>query len=91
MFLTVQIVAVCLAAVAMSLSLAHALEDVDAVYRTALDAGGRSIREPSDQFHGDRSAGIEDRWGNTWWLATQVEDIDEKELKRREAEFRKPS
>jgi uncharacterized glyoxalase superfamily protein PhnB len=64
------------------------VEDVDAVYRSALEAGGTSIREPSDQFYGDRSAGIEDRWNNQWWLATHIGDVGAQEMKRREAEFR---
>jgi PhnB protein len=33
------------------------LEDVDAAYKRAVGAGGKSLREPTDQFYGDRSAG----------------------------------
>ncbi len=49
--------------------------DVDAAYRRALDAGCESLREPADQSYGDRSAGLKDRWGNEWWLATHVKDV----------------
>jgi uncharacterized glyoxalase superfamily protein PhnB len=38
---------------------------------------------PADQFYGDRNAGVEDSNGNQWWMATHVEDVSEKELKRR--------
>ena len=57
--------------------------DVDALYRQALSAGARSIREPEDQFYGDRSAGVEDAWHNQWWIATHMEDVNDKEMKKR--------
>jgi len=48
--------------------------EVDADYRRALEAGAESLREPADQTYGDRSAGVKDRWGNEWWLATRIMD-----------------
>lgn len=65
------------------------LEDVDAVYRRALAAGGRSEREPTDQFYGDRSAGIESPNGISWWIATHVEDVSPEEIARRAEEAAK--
>jgi uncharacterized glyoxalase superfamily protein PhnB len=59
--------------------------DVDAAYRQALQAGGRSIMEPADQFYGDRGAGVEDPAGNNWWLATRKEMLTTQELGRRVA------
>lgn len=59
--------------------------NVDEVYRRALKAGGRSEREPTDQFYGDRSAGVSDPAGNQWWIATHVEDVTPEELQRRAA------
>jgi uncharacterized glyoxalase superfamily protein PhnB len=44
--------------------------DADAVYRRALEAGGTSLREPTDQPYGDREAGIKDASGNFWYIAT---------------------
>jgi uncharacterized glyoxalase superfamily protein PhnB len=61
------------------------VDDVDSMYRRALEAGGESLREPEDQFYGDRSAGIKDRFGNQWWLATHVEDVSPEEMQRRQA------
>lgn len=46
------------------------VEDCDATYRRALDAGATSLEAPSDQFYGDRRAMIRDAWGNTWQIAT---------------------
>jgi PhnB protein len=63
------------------------LKDVDATYQKALDAGGTSLREPTDEFYGDRSAGVRDDWGNEWWIATHIEDVDEEEIVRRAKEF----
>jgi tRNA-Thr(GGU) m(6)t(6)A37 methyltransferase TsaA len=46
------------------------VEDVDASYRRALGAGGRSLEEPTDMPYGDRRAMVEDRWGTVWQIAT---------------------
>ncbi len=59
------------------------LENVDEVYRRALAAGGISLREPRDEFYGDRGGGVEDPSGNQWWIATHVEDVAPEELQRR--------
>jgi PhnB protein len=57
--------------------------DADAAYRRALSAGATSEREPADQFYGDRVAGVRDRWGNRWSIATHIEDLPPDELQRR--------
>jgi uncharacterized glyoxalase superfamily protein PhnB len=62
--------------------------DVDAVYRRTVEAGGVSIKEPQDQFYGDRTAGVTDMNGNQWWLGMHIEDISTEELQRRHAEAR---
>lgn len=64
------------------------MENVDAVYERALKAKGTSVREPRDEFYGDRAAAVTDQWGNTWWIATHIEDVDENELERRSKEAR---
>ena len=51
------------------------VQDVDAVYQRALQAGATSLMEPADQFYGDRSAGVQDPVGNQWWIATHQEDV----------------
>jgi uncharacterized glyoxalase superfamily protein PhnB len=63
------------------------VEDVDAVYQRALQAGASALREPENQFYGDRSAGVKDAFGNQWWLATHVEDVSPEELQRRQDEL----
>lgn len=59
------------------------VEDADALYKRALQAGAASVREPSDQFYGDRSAGVKDPAGNQWWIHTHIEDVPPEEIKRR--------
>jgi uncharacterized glyoxalase superfamily protein PhnB len=61
------------------------VDDVDAMYKSSLAAGAKSLREPEDQFYGDRSAGVVDAFGNQWWLATHVEDVSEEEMQKRMA------
>jgi uncharacterized glyoxalase superfamily protein PhnB len=63
------------------------VEDVDAVYQRAVEAGASSLREPENQFYGDRSGGVKDAFGNQWWLATHVEDVSPEELQRRQDEL----
>lgn len=59
--------------------------DTDALYHLALQAGATSLREPTDQFYGDRMAGVQDPVGNHWWIATRTENVPPAELARRAA------
>jgi PhnB protein len=59
------------------------VDDCDAAYARALAAGAVSVRPPLDKFYGDRDAGVKDGWGNTWWIATHLEDVPADELRRR--------
>jgi PhnB protein len=66
--------------------------DTDTAYQRALKAGATSVREPADQFYGDRTGGVKDAFGNTWWIATHMEDVSREELQKRvEAERKKES
>jgi len=51
------------------------MDDVDAVYKRALQAGAASLSEPADQPYGDRIAGVKDPFGNVWYIATHIEDV----------------
>jgi PhnB protein len=46
--------------------------DADAVYDQAIRAGGKSIYAPANQSYGDRNGGVEDLWGNQWFVATPI-------------------
>jgi len=47
--------------------------DVDATYRTALQAGAASVQEPVKKEDEDKRGGVRDAGGTTWWIATRVE------------------
>lgn len=49
--------------------------DVDSSYERALAAGAESLQAPADQPYGDRSAGVKDPFGNRWFLATHLRDV----------------
>jgi PhnB protein len=46
------------------------VDDVDATYRRALEAGATSVEEPLDLPYGDRRGMVRDAWGNLWQIAT---------------------
>ena len=73
----------------MPASIALYVENVDATYARALEAGATSIREPANQFYGDRSGGVKDLAGNHWWIATHVEEIPPQELRLRAEQWMK--
>jgi PhnB protein len=52
------------------------VNDTDATYRRALEAGARALEEPSDMPYGDRRCMVEDKWGNTWQIATHLGEGD---------------
>jgi len=57
-------------------------EDCDGTYRRAIAAGATSVREPEDQFYGDRMAGVKDPFGYTWFIATHIKDVSKEELEK---------
>ena len=63
------------------------IEDADAAFERALQAGAKPLRAVEDQFYGDRSGQFEDPYGHRWNVATHVEDISEDEMSRRAAEL----
>jgi PhnB protein len=48
------------------------VQDADSVYQQALAAGAKSISPPKDQSYGNREGGVEDPWGNTWYIAQNL-------------------
>jgi PhnB protein len=62
--------------------------DADVTFKAAVEAGATPVQEVTDQFYGDRSGGVKDPSGVTWWIATHVEDVPAEEMERRMKEAR---
>lgn len=63
------------------------VDDSDAFFKRAVDAGAKIVMPLDDQFWGDRGGCVSDPDGYTWWIATRKEDVTEPELKQRAEEF----
>ena len=59
------------------------VEDVDNLYKRAVDAGAEVLMPLSDAFWGDRYAMLKDPFGHRWSMATHKEDVSEKEMAER--------
>ena len=46
------------------------VEDVDAIYEKAVEAGATNLSAPGKRFYGDRECGFRDPGGNQWFVAT---------------------
>lgn len=64
-------------------SLALYVEDCDAVFAKAVEAGATVREEPSVFLTGDRYASIADPFGRRWSIMTRVEDVSHEEAERR--------
>jgi PhnB protein len=61
------------------------VDDCDAVWKQAVNAGASPMMGPTDMFYGDRCGAVFDAFGNSWTIATHVEDVSEEEVARRAA------
>ena len=59
------------------------VEDVDAAFQRAVDAGATATVPPEDMFWGDRFAQVGDPFGHYWQIATHVEDVSDEEIAER--------
>ena len=68
-----------------SVSVMVYVEDTDALYKQAIDAGASSLMEPDTMFWGDRMSSVQDPFGHSWTIATHKEDVSAEEMERRMA------
>ena len=59
------------------------VDDCDAVFKQAIEAGGTEKKAVQDQFYGDRSGTLEDPFGHIWTVATHKEDVSPEEIDKR--------
>ena len=52
------------------------VSDTEATYQRAIEAGARTLEAPFDTPYGDRRCMVEDKWGNTWQIATPISNRD---------------
>jgi PhnB protein len=56
------------------------VDDVDDHYARAREAGATILREPEDQFYGDRNYAVADPEGHEWYFGTHVRDVTMEEM-----------
>lgn len=56
--------------------------DADALFERAVAAGAKVIMPMEDKFYGDRSGGVQDAWGNQWWISMRVKNVPPEEVAR---------
>jgi len=47
--------------------------NVDAVYKSALEAGASPVQEPVQRGDENKRGAVKDTGGTTWWISTKVE------------------
>jgi PhnB protein len=63
------------------------VEDVDAAFKRAVNAGAVVKLPLENKFYGDRSGCVTDPFGHLWTLTTHIEDLTPQEMNRRMKEF----
>lgn len=59
------------------------VDDADALVRRAAEAGATVVREPTDQFYGERSGTIRDPVGYDWLIGHSIEDVSPEDMQQR--------
>jgi PhnB protein len=59
------------------------VEDSDAMFKRAVDAGCKVLSPMKDMFFGFREGRVNDPFGNTWTISTCKEKVSPEEMQRR--------
>ena len=66
-----------------SVGIALYVENADAVFNRALDAGATSLEAMKNQFYGDRIGTLVDPFGHKWHVMTHIEDVTFADMQKR--------
>jgi PhnB protein len=66
------------------------VEDVDAIFTQAVNAGASEVKPVEAQFYGDRMGTLKAPFGHIWFLSTHKEDLDPEEIQERAEALFKP-
>jgi PhnB protein len=67
------------------------VENVDKTFKKAMKHGAKVLMPVEDQFWGDRFGKVEDPFGNHWSIASRIENVTAKEMKKRMANMAPPA
>lgn len=59
------------------------VEDSDALFQRAVEAGAKVVMPMTDMFFGSREGRVADPFGNVWTIATLKEEVSPEEMQRR--------
>ena len=59
------------------------VDNADELAARAVAAGAAMLREPTDQFYGERSCLIRDPFGHEWMIGHEIEKVSPEEMQRR--------
>ncbi len=63
------------------------VDDVDAAFKQAVDAGATTTMPVADMFWGDRCGNVKDPFGYSWMLATHTKDLTQEQVTKGAQEF----
>jgi len=63
------------------------VEDADAWFNRAVEAGATPTMPVADMFWGDRFGAVTDPYGHGWAFSTHVKDLSPEEIERASSEF----
>lgn len=70
-----------------SIALHLYVDNVDARFARAIQAGAEMVNAVQDQFYGDRSGTLRDPYGIVWFMASHKEDLTPEEIQQRAAQM----
>lgn len=63
------------------------VDNADKMIETAVKAGACIVRDPQDQFYGERSGTVRDPFGYEWMIGHSIEEVTPEEMQQRYSEM----